>query len=394
MWSVCLAGACLILIFWVIAGYPLALSKLPARRPQSALAAVFEPSITAVIPVHNGAAFLAAKLDSVLASDWPPEKLDVLVLSDGSTDSTDAIAESYARTGRVRFQRLPRGGKAAALNQALALTDRSVLVMTDVRQRLERDCIPRLVARLRDPEVAVVSGNLLIMAGKNDEEANIGLYWKYESWIRSRLSRHDSLLGATGPIYAIRREVARPLPPNCLLDDVWLPMQAVLKGFRSVWEEAAVVWDYPTALRTEFNRKVRTQAGIYQLLWQEPRLLRPVNRLWWHFVSYKLGRLFLPHMLLTLLVTSFWLPAATRGAALTGQIAFYGLAALDMVLASENPLKRLTGPARAIVSLLAAAFCAQAIFFVPPARLWKVTYALAGPTTASAPAKSRGHAAP
>jgi biofilm PGA synthesis N-glycosyltransferase PgaC len=375
MWSIYLVAACLLYIFWVILGYPLMLSRLPARKSQSAVADNYEPSITAVIPVHNGAAFLAAKLDSVLASAWDPEKLEVLVISDGSTDETDRIAESYTRTGRVRFVRLSRGGKPAALNEALARTNREVLVMTDVRQRLEPDCIQRLIRRLHDPEVAVVSGNLLFMPAKSSEEVNIGLYWKYESWIRSHLSRHDSLLGATGPIYAIRRELTSPLPPSSLLDDVWLPMQAVLKGFRSVWEKDAVVWDYPTALKTEFTRKVRTQAGIYQLLRQEPRLLRPVNRLRWHFISYKLGRLFLPHVMLILLAASLWLPGRAGVCALTAEFGFYGLAALDLLIADGNPLKRLTGPARAIPGLVAAAFCAQAIFLVEPGRLWKVTYA-------------------
>lgn len=378
MWAVILVGTCLVYILWVIAGFPLWLSRRASRHPQAALAGAYEPSITAVIPVHNGERFLAAKLDSVLASAWDPAKLDILVLSDASTDGTDRLAESYLPTGRVRLARLPRGGKSAALNQALALTDREILVMTDVRQRLHPDCIPKLIARLRDPQVGVVSGNLLIMAGNSAAEANVGLYWKYESWIRSNLSRYDSLLGATGPIYALRRQLARPLPPTCLLDDVWLPMQAVLGGFRSVWEKDAIAWDYPTALDTEFNRKVRTQAGIYQLLRQEPRLLQSANRLRSHFVCLKLGRLFLPHVMLLMLAASFWLPGWIRVIALTGQFGFYTLAALDLLIGEGNPLKRLTGPARAFVTLLTAAFCAQAIFFVEPGRLWKVTYA---PTT-------------
>jgi hypothetical protein len=215
----------------------------------------------------------------------------------------------------------------------------------------------------------------VILPGRNDEEINVGLYWKYESWIRANQSRHDSLLGASGAIYAMRREFARPLPSDCLLDDVWLPLQAVLKGFRAVWEQDAIVWDMPTALRTEFRRKVRTQAGVYQLMRQEPRLLSRANRLRWHFVSHKLGRLFLPHAMIVLLAATcglpgwagIWFPAA--------QLGFYGLAALDPVISDGSLLKRLTGPARAIVSLVAAAFCAQAIFFVKPGSLWKVTHA-------------------
>jgi biofilm PGA synthesis N-glycosyltransferase PgaC len=374
MWSIWVIGACLLYIFWVILGYPLVLSVLPSRRPQAELLDDFAPSITVILPVHNGAAFLATKLDSILASDWDPEKLEVLVLSDGSTDETDRIAETYAAAGRVRFVRLPRGGKATALNEALARTDREILLMTDVRQRLAPNCIPKLIARLRDPEVAVVSGKLVILPGKNAEEVSVGLYWKYESRIRSNLSRHDSLLGASGAIYAMRRELARPLPPDCLLDDVWLPMQAVLKGFRAVREDDAIVWDYPTALHTEFNRKVRTQAGIYQLLRHEPRLLTRANRLRWHFISHKLGRLFLPHIILVMVAASFWLPGWGRVCALAVELGIPALAGIDLLMKDENRLRRLTGPTRAVLGLVAAAFCAQSIFFVEPARLWKVTH--------------------
>jgi cellulose synthase/poly-beta-1,6-N-acetylglucosamine synthase-like glycosyltransferase len=375
MWALSLFLLSLLYVLWVIVVYPLVLSNLARRRPEKPLEGRFEPSITAVIPVHNGGAFLAAKLDSVLASEWNPEKLDILVLSDGSSDDTESIAERYASTGRVRLLKLPRCGKAAALNEAFARTDREILLLTDVRQRLHPQCVSRLMNRLRDPEVAAVSGNLQIASARNQEETNVGLYWKYESWIRSNLSRHDSMLGATGPIYALRRTAARPLPPDCLLDDVWLPMQAVLDGYRSVWEEGAIAWDYPTALQTEFRRKVRTQAGIFQLLRQEPRLLKGANRSRWHFVSLKLGRLFLPHVMLMMLLATAWLPGWWRIPALAGQLGFYALAGLDLLVPERNPLKRATAPPRAFVTLLAAAFCAQSILFVEPRRLWKVTYA-------------------
>ena len=154
MWAACLVVLCLLYVAWVLAGYPLWLSWLASRRPPLALTGVYEPSITAVIPVFNGGAFLARKLDSVLASAWDPAKLDILVLSDASTDDTDRIAESYLPTGRVRLVRLPRGGKPAALNAAFARTGREILLLTDVRQPLDPQCIPRLIGRFRDPQVA------------------------------------------------------------------------------------------------------------------------------------------------------------------------------------------------------------------------------------------------
>jgi cellulose synthase/poly-beta-1,6-N-acetylglucosamine synthase-like glycosyltransferase len=369
-----LLASCSFCLFWVVAGYPIWLSWKARYRGRVPDCAPIEPSITAIIPVHNGGPFLAAKLDSVLSSDYPPAKLEVLVLSDASTDDTDTIAESYGSTGRVRFMRLPRGGKAAALSTAFQNSEREILVLTDVRQALDRNCVRLLVSRFHDPTVGAVSGNLKIRSGETSAEAVVGLYWRYESWIRSNLSLVDSLLGAAGAAYAIRRRLARPLPKACILDDMWLPLQVVLDGKRTLFAEDSVAWDYPTDLKSEFARKVRTQAGLYQLLALEPRLLKPwSNRLWVPFMALKLGRLFLPHLLIALFLITFWLPSPIKLMILIPQLTFYGLSFLDNLIPEGAKAKRLTGPVAAFSTLIAAAFCAQAIFFTDPGKLWKTT---------------------
>jgi biofilm PGA synthesis N-glycosyltransferase PgaC len=366
---------CAVWTLSVLVGYPawLALRARFFIRPASS--GPNEPTITAIIPVHDGAWFLSAKLESILAADYPPEKLDILVLSDASSDGTDEIAKDYAQRfpGRVRFQRLPRGGKARALTAALPQVSAEVLLLTDVRQRLHPQCIRRMAEALHDPGVGVVSGNLKIQSGESAGEANVGLYWRYESWIRKNLSLVDSLMGATGPIYAMRRTLARPLPAGCILDDVWLPMQAVLAGYRSVLVQQAIAWDYPTSLNAEFARKVRTQAGLYQLTWQLPGLFSAQNRLRGPFLFIKLGRLLLPEVLILCLVASLWLPEALKWFALAAQGAFYGLALLDPWIPEANALKRATAPVRAFVVLLAAALFAVSVFFVEPERLWRQT---------------------
>lgn len=359
----------------VLAGYPAWLAVRARHFGRPPCSGPNEPTITAIIPVHNGAQFLSAKLDSILAAEYPPEKLDILVLSDASSDGTDVLAEVYAQRfpHRVRFRRLVKGGKARALNAALPDVSAEVLLLTDVRQRLHPQCIRRLAEMLHDPEVGVVSGSLKILSGASLEEAYVGLYWRYESWIRENLGLVDSLMGATGPIYAIRRTLARPLPDGCILDDVWLPMQAILAGYRSVSDERAIAWDYPTSLDAEFSRKVRTQAGLFQLTWQLPGLFSLRNRLLGTFVFYKLGRLLLPEVLILGFLASMWLPSPWRWAALAGQGIFYGLALLDPWIREANPLKRVTAPVRAFVVLLAAALFAVSVFFVKPEALWKHT---------------------
>jgi poly-beta-1,6-N-acetyl-D-glucosamine synthase len=370
--------ACAGLICWTLFVFP-ALLAARALRAKPALAGRESsdaelPSVTAIIPVHNGERFVAAKLTSVLASQYPAEKLDIIVLSDGSTDGTDAIAQDFAQRERVRFVRLPKGGKAIALSTAFPMTQSEIVLLTDVRQRLQPDCVRRLVAYFHDPTVGVVSGTLKIRSGETSGEASTGMYWKYESWIRTNLSRIDSVLGATGPIYAIRRTLARSLPPGCILDDMWLPMQAVFDGYRALLAPDAVAWDFPTSLNSEFDRKVRTQAGLYQLMKLDRRLLNPGrNRLFWDFVNLKLFRLLLLHVLLVALISSVLMPAPWSLYALAAQAMFYGFALLDRIVPEGNALKRLSAPIAAFVTLATAAFAAQMIFFRDPSTLWKTT---------------------
>jgi hypothetical protein len=201
----------------------------------------------------------------------------------------------------------------------------------------------------------------------------VGLYWKYEKWIRKQLSRLDSIPGATGCIYAMRRSLARPLPPDTLVDDMFLPLGAFFAGYRVILDESARAFDYPTQLASEFRRKVRTLAGVYQVIGQYPALIGPRNRMWIHFVSHKLARLILPWALLAAAVSTLFLPAPWRTWMGAAQALVYGLALADYVLPSVFPLKRLTSPLRTFLVLMAASLCAVCILFVPPRLLWGQT---------------------
>ena len=358
-------------ILYVIAGYPLLLGLLarwfprPVRKqPDNS------KTVSVLIAVRDGEPWIRNKLESILRLDYPRDKIEIFVISDGSRDRTPAIVEEYASRG-VRLICVPPGGKPAALNAALPLARHEILLLTDVRQELDPPSLGRLIACFADPSVGAVSGTLLIRDPETLEEANVGLYWRYETRIRECLSAVDSMLGATGPFYALRRELAVPLPPDILLDDVYLPLAAFFRGYRLIVESSALAFDFPTTLETEFRRKVRTLAGNYQILRFYPALLGPGNRMWVHFVSYKLGRLLLPYLLIALAVSSFWLPGWLAAAAIAGQVAFYSLALLDKSIPDRlHSLKRITSPARTFVTLMLAAICAVAIFFVPARSLW------------------------
>lgn len=376
--SIVLFGAAALSVFYVLAGYPLlvALWAHLSPRPVRTNPAHTE-SVTVVIAVRDGARWLARKLDSVLAQDYPPHLLDVLVVSDGSADATDAIALSYAPRG-VRMLCVPAGGKPAALNAAVPLTRGDLLFLTDVRQVLEPDCLRRLVASMADPQVGVVSGDLRIQEGATEEERNTGLYWRYENWIRGNLARIDSMLGATGPVNLIRRRLYVHIPEDSLLDDVFLPLSIHRAGYRLVLDPEAVAIDEPTGLGSEFRRKVRTQAGILQLLATFPGLFDPSKRIFWHFFSIKVGRLFLPFLMALLFAAAWMLPPPWNLWMGIPQAVLWGLALADPLFPTGIAVKRLTAPPRAFAVLIGAAFCAWKILFVSPKNLWVETRKVEG----------------
>jgi hypothetical protein len=181
------------------------------------------------------------------------------------------------------------------------------------------------------------------------------------------------MVGATGCACMIRRDLAVPIPADMLLDDVYLPLAAHFKGYRIVLDSSARAFDNPTALRSEFRRKVRTQAGVYQIARAFPSLLWPTHRLWIHFVSYKLGRLALPYAMILLGIASFGLPPSWRWLALAAQGGFYALAACDAWMPVSWPVKRVSSLCRTAVVLLAAAFVAGRVLFVGAEDLWRAT---------------------
>lgn len=318
-------------VFYSYLGYP-ALIQLaarlwpapPVREDDST------PMVTVVIAARNEEVCLEQKLRSVLALDYPRDRLEVLVGSDGSTDLTEAIAGGFAKDG-VRLLALPGPrGKAAVLNDTVAVARGEVLVMTDARQTLAQDAVRRLVSCFADPAVGAVSGELHLLSSPELPARGVGLYWRYEKAVRQAESRFDSTVGVTGALYALRRALFKPLDPRTILDDVAVPMEIVMAGYRVLFAPKAAAFDrIESDSAREYRRKVRTLAGNYQLLSLRPALLDPRrNRLFWQLVSHKLSRLAVPWCLVLLLLASallvgtHWLYAV----ALAAQVALYGLA--------------------------------------------------------------------
>jgi biofilm PGA synthesis N-glycosyltransferase PgaC len=359
-------------LLYVIFGYPALLAVLARTFARPVRTAPCHPSVSLIIAVYNGERFIEQKLRSILQLDYPRELIEIIVASDGSTDRTGEIVAGLFADDVLLLQ-LPRGGKPAALNAAIARAQNQILVFTDVRQTLAPDSLRLLIENFADPEVGAASAELVLLKGSSREEADVGLYWKYEFWMRLRLSHLDSIFGATGAYYAMRRELVSPMPPTTLLDDMHLPLGAFFRGFRLVVDPRARMFDYPTHMEAEFRRKVRTLAGNYQILRAYPQLLSPRNRMWFHFVSYKFARLLLPFALIALAGFSIALPKPWSWIFGAAQLVFYTAAVLDPWIPERAVWKRLSSPLRAFLTLMLAAFCAVSIFFVPGPKLWRPT---------------------
>lgn len=323
-----------ILLFYTFAGYPLLMALLAKASPRaSRRGADAWPTITVMVVAHNEARRIVGRIENLLASDYPPEKLGILVVSDGSTDDTVALVEGMANP-RVRvIAAAARSGKAAGLNTGLAACSSEVVVFADARQTFAPDAIRRLASWFSDPAFGAVSGELEIASAQSATGEGVGAYWKLEKRLRRWESVTDSCIGCTGAIYAIRRTLFQPIPKDTTLDDVVIPMQVVLAGYRVGHDPDARAYD-PQALEpaNESHRKSRTLAGNFQMLFRHPGWLLPWrNRLWLRLIAHKYLRLAAPLLLLILLAASALLRSETFYlAALLLQVGFYLLAAIGM----------------------------------------------------------------
>ena len=362
------------LIAYTYAGYICWLWLRARLWPWPVLRSPQEPHISIVMVVRNEERWLESKLRNLLELDYPQARYQIVVVSDGSTDRTDEILQQHASDPRVQVivNRLPRG-KASGLNDAISLAAGEVVVLTDARQKIESGAIRLLMENFADPAVGCVSGALILGNSESGEAGKgMGMYWKIEKKIRELESESGSVVGATGALYAVRRELLAAVPEGTIVDDVYIPMQVVRQGKRVVFEARARAWDSPNlGSRREFDRKVRTLRGNYQLMQLAPWVLSRRNPLLFEFVSHKLLRLVMPFALATTLVTSLWLPGIFYGAVLTLQLAFYGLGLMALTNFSKGGLLgRAADAACTFVLLNLAAVVAFASFVAGRKTAW------------------------
>ncbi|MGB2951818.1 MAG: glycosyltransferase family 2 protein [Gaiellaceae bacterium] len=249
-------------LVWTHLGYP-ALAAVVARiRPRRVAKSEVEPTVSVVVAAHDEEAVIEQRLENLLALDYPPERLEVVVASDASGDRTDELVEAVAaQEPRVRLLRCPRAGKVAAQNLAARETSGEVLAFTDANARWEPDVLRKLVRNFADPDVAYVCGRLrLERAGGTNRE---GAYWRFELWLRENESALGSITGGNGAVYAVRRADYVENEPR-FGHDLGFPYLMAQRGRRAVYEPEAVAWEKPSRdLEDEYRRKVRMLAQCW-----------------------------------------------------------------------------------------------------------------------------------
>ena len=301
------------------------------------------PTVSLLIAAHNEESVIGARLENALSSDYPADKLEIVVASDGSRDQTAAIARDFAGRGVRLLDYKQRRGKAGVLNAAFSELTGELVVLSDANTGTDRSAIRKLVRWFQDAEVGVVCGRLILTDPRTGRNVD-SMYWKYETFLKKCENRLGGLLGANGGIYAIRRNLFRPIDPNTIVDDFVLPLSIKLHtGCEIVYDADAVAHEEtPATIASEFGRRCRIGAGDFQsipVLWP---LLNPA-RGWiaFTFLSHKVLRWLCPFFLLgILLINAFLLDSTLYQVTFALQIALYVTAAAGSLLSGSGLLGR------------------------------------------------------
>jgi cellulose synthase/poly-beta-1,6-N-acetylglucosamine synthase-like glycosyltransferase len=252
---------------WTHVGYPLAAGALARLRPRRVRKDDITPAVAVVVAAHDEEEVIGRRLENLLEVEYPADRLEIFVASDGSTDRTDEIvAEVAARTPAVRLLRFERAGKGAAQNRAVAEVDAEIVAFSDANSRWAPDALRKLVRSFADPDVGYVCGQLRLEStdGSSSRE---GMYWRYELWQRESESALGSITAGNGAIYAVRRSDYLGWDDPRIGHDFGLPFRLVQRGRRSVYEPEAIAWEKPARdAEDEYRRKVRMMTRSWRPL--------------------------------------------------------------------------------------------------------------------------------
>lgn len=332
-------------LLYVYVGYPLllAVTGIFARRAKAPLG--YFPRISVLIAAYNEEAGIQKKIEDTLALDYPSDKIEILVLSDCSTDRTDEVVKRFADP-RVRLTRAPiRKGKTNAQNLGVEIAQGEVLVFSDATTVYHPLALQYLACNYADPKVGAVSGRYQYFDPEGKSPTGLGMiaFWNYENFIKMMQSRIRTISGCCGCIYSVRRSAYTPLHPD-VISDLVQPLWAIQKGYRVVFEDRALAYEETTkSSKEEFSMRVRVVTRGIRGILSVPDLLNPTKYGWVSFqlISHKVLRWLVPFFLLLLLASNavLWDYRWYR-VLLALQVAFYGFAALTLFV----PLHRIWKP--------------------------------------------------
>lgn len=288
-------------------GYPLLLRLIASLKRKKFLRAEITPDVTVLLIARNEVGRLRERVKNILEQDYPPDKLALAVASDGSDDGTaKLITELEREDARIKgFVFAKNRGKAPVINDVVPQLVSEIVFFADARQKWRKDFVRTITGNFADRTVGAVSGELVLEEEGSEGQTTVGLYWRYEKWIRKNESATGQVTGATGAGYAIRRKLFRRIPDNALIEDVVLPLEIMADGKAVLFDERAIALDRLSRTGTaEFRRKLRTLAGNYQILCHPFRMGRWYKNPF-RFLSHKASRLFVPWMMLTTLPLCF-----------------------------------------------------------------------------------------
>lgn len=327
------------LIIYTYIGFPffVLLRGLIWGRPYKHEELASPPSVSIVISAYNESTTIAEKLDNILSLDYPRAKLEVVIASDGSTDGTDNIVKQYEGQG-VRLLSLPRNGKAAALNTAVAASKGEILVFSDANSMYKPDAIHELVRPFADPTVGGVAGNQVYRTEISGGSSGDGerAYWNFDRMLKKSQGKSGNTLAATGAIYAIRRSLFRPIPDG-VADDFVTSTSVIAQGYRLVFAPDALAYEPVSATsKVEFGRKVRVIIRSWRAFIFMRELLNPFRFRFYaiQLFSHKILRYLVVFPLLILFLVSpfLWKVSPIYQLATIMQLVFYGCAVLSLVL--------------------------------------------------------------
>jgi len=326
-------------VAWTYVGYPLFITLLARWRPRPHQKGNVLPTASLIIPAYNEEDVIGEKLENALALDYPQERMEIIVVADGSTDQTAEIVRRFADRGVHLLFQPERRGKIAAMNRAVPYARGEILVFSDANAMMEPKSLKVLVRNFADARVGCVSGEKRVRTDQCVQAQGESAYWRYESAIKRAESLVNTTIGAVGEFFAIRRELYRSLREDSIIEDFVLSMQLVMDGWRVVYEPEAVAWEKASpSLGAEWERRTRMSAGGFQSIGRLKHLFSLKHTfIAFQFFSHKLLRWYAPFFMIsawftTLVLYSFdlyrWF--------FWGQTAFYLLALVGGLLSMQG----------------------------------------------------------